>query len=135
MIKNYTFLNKLSFLKTPLQNICMYLIFDQIFVPLNFRRAKEKRLKKDAGRSRWSQYFRTMKGSISPRNDKDDLKVDLDSNFSHSHGKFINNNIFYKPLLTVFIMLFRFRKQWQLWYEHIDHRSRTQLSIAWQSSS
>ncbi|KAL5237068.1 PREDICTED: LIM/homeobox protein Lhx3 isoform X1 [Diuraphis noxia] len=49
------------------------------------RRAKEKRLKKDAGRSRWSQYFRTMKGSISPRNDKDDLKVDLDSNFSHSH--------------------------------------------------
>jgi len=58
----------------------------------NFRRAKEKRLKKDAGRSRWSQYFRTMKGSISPRNDKDDLKVDLDSNFSHSHGTFIKIN-------------------------------------------
>lgn len=56
---------------------------------LYFRRAKEKRLKKDAGRSRWSQYFRTMKGSISPRNDKDDLKVDLDSNFSHSHGKLL----------------------------------------------
>lgn len=29
-----------------------------------------------------------MKGSGSPRHDsKDDLKVDLDSNFSHSHGK------------------------------------------------
>ncbi|XP_058981206.1 LIM/homeobox protein Lhx4 isoform X1 [Musca domestica] len=50
------------------------------------RRAKEKRLKKDAGRTRWSQYFRSMKGSCSPRTekflDKDDLKVDYDS-FSH----------------------------------------------------
>uniref|UniRef100_A0A1B0A521 LIM/homeobox protein Lhx3 n=1 Tax=Glossina pallidipes TaxID=7398 RepID=A0A1B0A521_GLOPL len=50
------------------------------------RRAKEKRLKKDAGRTRWSQYFRTMKGNCSPRTekflDKDDLKVDYDS-FSH----------------------------------------------------
>ncbi|XP_041976551.1 LIM/homeobox protein Lhx3 isoform X3 [Aricia agestis] len=55
------------------------------------RRAKEKRLKKDAGRSRWSQYFRSMKGSGggSPRHDrlldKDELKIDLDS-FSH-HGQ------------------------------------------------
>lgn len=53
------------------------------------RRAKEKRLKKDAGRTRWSQYFRSMKGNCSPRTDKfldkDDLKVDYDS-FSH-HGK------------------------------------------------
>ncbi|XP_017487422.1 PREDICTED: LIM/homeobox protein Lhx3 isoform X1 [Rhagoletis zephyria] len=50
------------------------------------RRAKEKRLKKDAGRTRWSQYFRSMKGSCSPRTekflDKDELKVDYDS-FSH----------------------------------------------------
>ncbi|KAI5704073.1 hypothetical protein M8J75_001706 [Diaphorina citri] len=46
------------------------------------RRAKEKRLKKDAGRTRWSQYFRSMKGGTSP---KDELKIDLDSNFSHSH--------------------------------------------------
>lgn len=54
-----------------------------------FRRAKEKRLKKDAGRTRWSQYFRSMKGGGSPRHDKlldkDELKIDLDS-FSH-HGK------------------------------------------------
>lgn len=53
-----------------------------------FRRAKEKRLKKDAGRTRWSQYFRSMKGGGSPRHDKlldkDELKIDLDS-FSH-HG-------------------------------------------------
>ncbi|KAI4464244.1 lim/homeobox protein lhx [Holotrichia oblita] len=53
------------------------------------RRAKEKRLKKDAGRTRWSQYFRSMKGGSSPRHDKlldkDDMKVDLDS-FSH-HGQ------------------------------------------------
>ncbi|XP_046466710.1 LIM/homeobox protein Lhx3 isoform X1 [Neodiprion pinetum] len=55
------------------------------------RRAKEKRLKKDAGRTRWSQYFRSMKGGSggghSPRHekllDKDELKVDLDSSFSH----------------------------------------------------
>ena len=55
-----------------------------------FRRAKEKRLKKDAGRTRWSQYFRSMKGSSSPRHeklhDKED-KMDLESNFSHTHGE------------------------------------------------
>jgi len=58
------------------------------------RRAKEKRLKKDAGRTRWSQYFRSMKGTgaggHSPRHDKlldkDELKVDLDSTFGH-HGE------------------------------------------------
>lgn len=58
----------------------------EIFAVL-FRRAKEKRLKKDAGRTRWSQYFRSMKGGSSPRLDKlldkDELKVDLD----FSHGK------------------------------------------------
>ena len=55
-----------------------------------FRRAKEKRLKKDAGRTRWSQYFRSMKGGSSPRHeklhDKED-KMDLESNFSHTHGE------------------------------------------------
>lgn len=54
-----------------------------------YRRAKEKRLKKDAGRTRWSQYFRSMKGGSSPRHDKlldkDEMKVDLDS-YNH-HGK------------------------------------------------
>ena len=30
------------------------------------RRAKEKRLKKDAGRTRWGQYFRGLKPSSSP---------------------------------------------------------------------
>ncbi|KAJ8927555.1 hypothetical protein NQ314_019960 [Rhamnusium bicolor] len=65
----------------------------------NSRRAKEKRLKKDAGRTRWSQYFRSMKGGSSPRHDKlldkDDMKVDLDS-FSHhdlsddSYGTVVN---------------------------------------------
>ncbi|KAG8229202.1 hypothetical protein J437_LFUL001074 [Ladona fulva] len=49
------------------------------------RRAKEKRLKKDAGRTRWSQYFRSIKGASSPRtevaqrldeeDDDDDIKV------------------------------------------------------------
>ncbi|GLV37874.1 Lim3 [Carabus blaptoides fortunei] len=65
------------------------------------RRAKEKRLKKDAGRTRWSQYFRSMKGGSSPRHDKlldkDELKVDLDSSFNHhdlnsddSYGTVVN---------------------------------------------
>lgn len=55
--------------------------------PFTNSRAKEKRLKKDAGRTRWSQYFRSMKGGSSPSKllDKDDMKVDLDS-FSH-HGE------------------------------------------------
>lgn len=36
------------------------------------RRAKEKRLKKDAGRQRWGQYFRNMKRSRgSSKSDKD----------------------------------------------------------------
>lgn len=64
-------------------------------------RAKEKRLKKDAGRTRWSQYFRSMKGGSSPRIDKlldkDDMKVDLDS-FSHGvltfHLQFVYSNKF-----------------------------------------
>lgn len=30
-----------------------------------FRRAKEKRLKKDAGRARWGQYFRNGNGNVS----------------------------------------------------------------------
>ena len=56
-------------------------------------RAKEKRLKKDAGRTRWSQYFRSMKGGSSPSKllDKDELKVDLDS-FSH-HGEFDSHSV------------------------------------------
>lgn len=59
-----------------------------------FRRAKEKRLKKDAGRTRWSQYFRSMKGgSGSPRHDKlldkDELKIDLDS---FHNGEYFNLN-------------------------------------------
>jgi len=35
------------------------------------RRAKEKRLKKDAGRQRWSPYFRPMR-SDRPQTDSDD---------------------------------------------------------------
>jgi len=34
------------------------------------RRAKEKRLKKDAGRARWGQYFRGLKGPLSPGREK-----------------------------------------------------------------
>ncbi|XP_050721890.1 LIM/homeobox protein Lhx3-like isoform X8 [Eriocheir sinensis] len=49
------------------------------------RRAKEKRLKKDAGRTRWGQYFRSMKagGRGDKRrggdDDKSDADMDLDS--------------------------------------------------------
>ncbi|EMP34618.1 LIM/homeobox protein Lhx3 [Chelonia mydas] len=39
------------------------------------RRAKEKRLKKDAGRQRWGQYFRNMKRSRgNSKSDKDSIQ-------------------------------------------------------------
>lgn len=39
------------------------------------RRAKEKRLKKDAGRQRWGQYFRNMKRSRgASKSDKDSIQ-------------------------------------------------------------
>ena len=55
------------------------------------RRAKEKRLKKDAGRTRWGQYFRGLKAATSPsrsggsgdkqRGDSDhESELDLDYN-------------------------------------------------------
>ncbi|XP_062410645.1 LIM/homeobox protein Lhx3 [Sardina pilchardus] len=65
------------------------------------RRAKEKRLKKDAGRQRWGQYFRNMKRSRgSSKSDKDSIQeegMDSDadvsftdeppmSDLSHSNG-------------------------------------------------
>lgn len=64
------------------------------------RRAKEKRLKKDAGRARWGQYFRGLKGPLSPGRDKragtdsdrdSELELDytqcaMDSNDSFSLG-------------------------------------------------
>ncbi|KAG9354536.1 hypothetical protein JZ751_001247 [Albula glossodonta] len=49
------------------------------------RRAKEKRLKKDAGRQRWGQYFRSMKRSRGGAKDKDsilDEGVDSDAEVS-----------------------------------------------------
>lgn len=58
-------------------------------------------MKKDAGRTRWSQYFRSMKGGSSPRHeklhDKDD-KMDLESNFSHTHGKNMSTCYQFAPL-------------------------------------
>ncbi|XP_068083454.1 LIM/homeobox protein Lhx3 [Anabrus simplex] len=66
------------------------------------RRAKEKRLKKDAGRTRWSQYFRSMKGGSSPRHDKlhdKDDKLDLESNFSHTHD--LNSNDSYGTVVNM----------------------------------
>ncbi|KAK7896575.1 hypothetical protein WMY93_021900 [Mugilogobius chulae] len=52
------------------------------------RRAKEKRLKKDAGRQRWGQYFRNMKRSRgSSKSDKDSIQeegLDSDAEVSFS---------------------------------------------------
>jgi LIM homeobox protein 3/4 len=42
------------------------------------RRAKEKRLKKDAGRARWGQYFRGLKPSPSAGGGGDDRGGDSD---------------------------------------------------------
>ncbi|CAL4191924.1 unnamed protein product [Meganyctiphanes norvegica] len=55
------------------------------------RRAKEKRLKKDAGRTRWGQYFRSMKGGSGDRRgdkgrqvvDERSIEEQLDDHDSH----------------------------------------------------
>uniref|UniRef100_H2LQR5 LIM/homeobox protein Lhx3 n=1 Tax=Oryzias latipes TaxID=8090 RepID=H2LQR5_ORYLA len=48
---------------------------DMRVVQFQNRRAKEKRLKKDAGRQRWGQYFRNMKRSRgSSKSDKDSIQ-------------------------------------------------------------
>jgi hypothetical protein len=42
-------------------------------------------------------------GAVSPsvhHHDKDDLKVDLDSNFSHSHGKLLNASLVIKKVYS-----------------------------------
>ncbi|XP_010569397.1 PREDICTED: LIM/homeobox protein Lhx3 [Haliaeetus leucocephalus] len=71
------------------------------------RRAKEKRLKKDAGRQRWGQYFRNMKRSRgTSKSDKDSIQEegpdsDAEASFtdepsmsemSHSNGIYSNLN-------------------------------------------
>lgn len=56
------------------------------------RRAKEKRLKKDAGRQRWGQYFRSMKRARGgPKSDKDSVQEegqdsDADVSFTGTAG-------------------------------------------------
>lgn len=55
----------------------------------SYRRAKEKRLKKDAGRARWGQYFRNGNGTAgnggkdgSRTSKLEDMKDDLIIGFS-----------------------------------------------------
>ena len=56
------------------------------------RRAKEKRLKKDAGRQRWGQYFRNMKRARGgSKSDKDSVQEegqdsDADVSFTGNGG-------------------------------------------------
>ncbi|GFG35980.1 hypothetical protein Cfor_03563, partial [Coptotermes formosanus] len=53
------------------------------------RRAKEKRLKKDAGRTRWSQYFRSMKGDLNSNDSYGtvvNLGMEQDGSSPHSAG-------------------------------------------------
>lgn len=59
------------------------------------RRAKEKRLKKDAGRQRWGQYFRNMKRSRgSSKSDKDSIQeegMDSDAEVSFTGTVHVQN--------------------------------------------
>ena len=57
------------------------------------RRAKEKRLKKDAGRQRWGQYFRNMKRSRgSSKSDKDSIQEEgMDSDAEVSFTGRVNH--------------------------------------------
>ena len=72
---------------------------------INFRRAKEKRLKKDAGRARWGQYFRSLKSSTSPCPMGGDKRVDSDRDseleLDYNHCKsisFIKNKYMKKQM-------------------------------------
>ena len=68
------------------------------------RRAKEKRLKKDAGRTRWGQYFRGLKPSTSPNRsggtpsgDKQRGDSDRESELELDYGqcKFLRDTVAY----------------------------------------
>ena len=81
---------------TILQNMLTFMLFS--FVTYFNRRAKEKRLKKDAGRARWGQYFRnggSNGGTIGVNKDGsraskiEDLKEDLIIGFSSGKLLFI----------------------------------------------
>lgn len=70
------------------------------------RRAKEKRLKKDAGRTRWGQYFRGLKPSTSPNRsggtpsgDKQRGDSDRESELELDYGQFDSNDSFNSNLL------------------------------------
>ena len=54
--------------------LCYFHYWESSF---SFRRAKEKRLKKDAGRARWGEYFKALKGSEVKSNDSDS-EIDLE---------------------------------------------------------
>lgn len=61
------------------------------------RRAKEKRLKKDAGRQRWGQYFRNMKRSRgSSKSDKDSIQEEgMDSDAEVSFTGRVRGGVFF----------------------------------------
>ncbi|XP_035700652.1 LIM/homeobox protein Lhx3 isoform X2 [Folsomia candida] len=69
------------------------------------RRAKEKRLKKDAGRTRWGQYFRSLKGSRGGDGKGDLLKdmgdkSDSESGFNHSDDLSSNDGFVDMPEMS-----------------------------------
>ena len=63
------------------------------------RRAKEKRLTKDAGRSRWGEYFKTLKGSDTVKSNDSDRDSEIDLDFAPCElGEIGGNCRFYKSL-------------------------------------
>lgn len=71
------------------------------------RRAKEKRLKKDAGRNRWSPYFRQLKrnGDQDSSNSADDRSdICLDDGTVHLVQSLSKKNIFDKDFSTCFCL-------------------------------
>lgn len=71
------------------------------------RRAKEKRLKKDAGRNRWSPYFRQLKrnGDQDSSNSADDRSdICLDDGTVHLVQLLSKKNIFDKDFSTCFCL-------------------------------
>ena len=88
------------------------------------RRAKEKRLKKDAGRNRWSPYFRQLKRSGDPdsslsADDRSDDGLDDGPYFSKQIGFFIivckayienrnNRNMFYTGVIVIYLSCYKY---------------------------
>ena len=73
---------------------CINFLSPLIFLLLFYRRAKEKRLKKDAGRQRWSPYFNSRKRGGSDDNDPlDDMSKDSIDGYGSMYSRYFHCSV------------------------------------------